>query len=215
MNSNSKRATRVIALILSFAVTQVYIGVSFAQAGAVAGPNNNFTIAAVQETTGVVSIPSGKAITINGASAISGATVFSGASIETPAGVSSSVSLGSLGSLDIEPNTKLSVEFREGIIKVMLLQGCVTLRTNAGTAGEIASPKGVLGRTDPKADGTIRTCEPEGAVLTAPATAVGPTGGLFGLGTVGNIALLAGFGVIVSSPFIFGNRNISPTAPAP
>jgi hypothetical protein len=213
MNSKSKRVTNVIALVLSFAMAHVYTGVSFAQTRVAAGPNDNFTTAA-QQTTGVVSIPSGKAITINGASAISGATIVSGASIETPGAVGATVSLGNLGSLEIEPGAKLSLEFQDGSIKVMLLQGCVTLHTNAGTAGEIDSPKGVIGKTDPKADGVIRTCNTEGgAVLTAPASVGATGGGLFGAGVLADIATLAGFGIIVSSPFIFGNRNPSPAIP--
>src|SRR6185295_14896282 len=103
---------------------------------------------------------------------------------------------------------------QEGSIKVMLLQGCVTLHTNAGVTGEVDTPKGVEGKTDPKADGEVRVCHPAGAggAVLAPA-AVAEGGGLFGLGTFGDIALFAGFGTIVSSPFIFGNRNISPARP--
>jgi len=195
-------------------MAQVYIGVSFAQSGPAATTNEVLT-PAPQQATGVLSVQGGKAITINGASAISGATILSGANIETPAGVGGSVSLGTLGSLDIEPSARLMLEFQNGSIKVMLLQGCVTLHTNKGTAGEIDNSQGVIGRTDPKADGVIRVCSDGGAVLTAPATAA-PSGNLFGLGTAATIALLAGFGTIVSSPFTFlPNRNISPSAPAP
>ncbi len=212
MNSRSTRATSVIALILSFAIAQVYVGVSFAQAGAAAVANDNFALVAAQQTTGVISIPTGKAITINGASAISGATVLSGATIETPAGVGSSLSLGSLGSVDIEPGSRLSVEFQDGSIEVTLLQGCVTLRTNAGVTGEVNTPTGVAGKTDPKADGEVRVCHPAvGAV--SPAATASDGGGLFGLGSFGDVALLAGYGTIVASPWIFGNRNISPTGP--
>lgn len=212
MNFKTKRATSIIALGLSFAMAQVYVGVSFAQGGATAVPNDNFTLAAAQQTTGVVSIPSGKAITVNGASTISGATIFSGATVETPAGVGSSISLGSLGSVDVEPGTKLNLEFQDGSIRVMLHQGCVTLHANAGVTGEVDTPKGVEGKTDPKADGEVRVCNPSSAA--APAATVAE-GGLFGLGTFGDIALLAGFGTIVASPFIFGNRNISPARPNP
>ncbi len=216
MNSKSKRVSSAIALFLAFTMAQAYVGVSLAQSRAVAGPNDTSTTVA-QQATGVVSIPSGKAIIINGSSAISGATIVSGASIETPAGVGAMVRFGNTGSLEIEPGARLSVEFQEGSIKVMLLQGCVLLRTYTGTAGEVANPNGEIGRTDPKADGTLRTCatDPVGAVLTAPAATVGEAGSLFGLGVAGDLALLAGFGFIVSSPFIFsgGNRNISPARP--
>lgn len=209
MNSKSKRITSAIALILGFAIAQVYIGVGFAQPGAAAGPNENSTPAS-QQATGVLSVQGGKAITVNGSSVISGATILSGASIETPAGVGGTVSLGSLGSLEIEPGSKLTLEFRDGSIKVMLLQGCVTLHTNSGTAGEIDNPKGVAGKTDPKADGVIRVCHPEGgAVLKAAAAGTG----LFGLGNAATVAIIAGYFIIAGSPIIFGNRNPSPTTP--
>ena len=95
----------------------------------------------------------------------------------------------------------------------MLLQGCVTLHTNSGTAGEIDNPQGVAGKTDPKADGVLRICYPEsGAVRTAPAAAAG-AGGLFGLGTAATIAIIAGAGSLVGIPLIFPSRNTSPTAP--
>ena len=62
------RIANLIALVLSLAIAQTYIGVSFAQT--TAGPHDNFTPVA-QDITGVVSIPSGKAILINGASVMS------------------------------------------------------------------------------------------------------------------------------------------------
>ncbi len=211
MNSKSKRVTSAIALFLSFAIAQIYISVGFAQSGPAAGPNENSTTTS-QQTSGVLSVQGGKAITVNGASVINGATILSGASIETPAGVGGTVSLGSLGSLEIEPGSKLTLEFQDGSIKVMLPQGCVTLHTNSGTAGEIDNPQGVAGKTDPKADGVIRVCSDRGAVRTAPASAAGG-GGLFGLGNAATVAIIAGYGFISGSPFIFRNRNPSPSAP--
>jgi hypothetical protein len=212
MNSKSKRITSAVALFLSFAIAQFYIGISFAQSGPSAGEHENPT-APSQQTTGSLSVQGGSAITVNGASTMSGATIFSGANIETPAGVGGTINLGSLGSVQIEPNAKLTLEFRDGSIKVTLVQGCVTLHTSSGTAGEIDNPQGVAGKTDPKADGMVRTCYPEsGAVRTAPASAQGK-GGLFGLGTAATIAIIAGMGSLVGLPAIFTNHNPSPTTP--
>ena len=217
MNSKSQRVMSAIALVLSFAIAQVYIGVSFAQAGATTGPNesstSSITSTASQQMTGVLSVQGGRAITVNGASAITGSTILSGASIETPAGVGGTVNLTELGSLEIEPGSKLTLEFQDGNIKVTLLQGCVTLHANKGVTGEIDKPDGNFMKTDPRAEGVLRACNPEtGAVLTAPASAEGG-GGLFGSGTFADVAILAGFGTIVSTPFIFGNRNPSRVTP--
>ena len=55
----------------------------------------------------------------------------------------------------------------------------------------------------------MRTCNKEGAAALAPASVAGTGGGLFGLGTAATIAIFAGYGTIVSLPFIFGNRDVS------
>ncbi|HEV7397340.1 MAG TPA: hypothetical protein VGN86_12585 [Pyrinomonadaceae bacterium] len=207
MNSKSKRITSGIALLLSLAITQAFVGVSFAQAGASA-PANEVLASQPQQTTGVLSVANGKTVTINGAAAISGATILSGANIETPSDVAAAVSLGTLGSLDMEPGAKLTLEFQDSSISVMLLQGCITLHTNTGTTGVVSNSKGVIGKTDPKADGVIRTCA-DRAVAVPPIASTG--GSLFGLGTAATIALLGGYGTIIALPFIFGeNRNPSP-----
>lgn len=218
MYSKSQRVMSAIALVISFAIAQVYIGVSFAQAGATAGPNENSTSATnsratPQQMTGVLSVQGGRAIIVNGSSALSGATILSGASIETPAGIGGTVSLAGLGSVEIEPGAKLTLEFREAIIKVMLLQGCITLHANKGVTGEIDRPDGNVMKTDPKAEGVLRVCNPDaGAVRTAPASAAGQ-GGLFGLGRAATIAIIAGAGSLAGLPLVFPNRNPSPVAP--
>src|SRR5438552_948795 len=50
-------------------------------------------------------------ITVNGASAVGGASILTGATIETPDQVGATINLGSLGELEIAPNTKLTLEF--------------------------------------------------------------------------------------------------------
>ncbi|MDQ1728101.1 MAG: hypothetical protein QOD33_226 [Pyrinomonadaceae bacterium] len=198
MNIRTKSIARFVALLLACAVAQVYSGMALAQTA--------------QPAVGSLSVQGGKAISVNGASTITGATIFSGASIETPAGVGSTVNLGN-GSVDIEPGTKLSLEFQDGLIKVTLIQGCATVHANAGTTGEIDRPQGTSEKTDPKAQGVLHVCNPEvGAVRTAPASAAGQ-GGLFGLGTAATIAIIAGAGSLFGLPLIFPNANPSPTAP--
>lgn len=189
MNSRQQRISRAIALFVVFSTTQVYVGVSFA------GPQpsaarSEVALPTPQQTMGSLTTQGNKPITVNGAAAISGATVVSGASIETPEGVGGTVNLGALGSVQIDPNTKLTLEFQNGSVKVMLLQGCLTLRTKKGTAGEVDTSQGAVGKSDPAKDGVVQVCAP-GSVATAAAAAAGG-GGLFGLGTVATVAIIGG-----------------------
>ena len=110
MSFKSKRIAIAIAVLLVFATGQVYFGVSFAEPGSVV-PGESVAMTP-QQPTGILTTQGNKEITVNGTNSISGATIVSGASIETPAGVSATVSFGSRGSLEIEPNTKLTSGIR-------------------------------------------------------------------------------------------------------
>ena len=89
-------------------------------------------------------------ITVNGASAASGANLLTGATIETPAGVGATINLGSLGELEIEPGSELTLEFDHNgnVVKVNLRRGCTRLRTNDNVNGEIATPDGKTTKSD-------------------------------------------------------------------
>jgi hypothetical protein len=187
VNSQQKSISTAVALFLVFSTAQLYTRAGFA--APVAGPDLTLPVMP-QQITGGLTTDGNKPISVNGVSAVSGATVVSGASIETPAGVGATVKLGSLGSLQIDPNTKLTLEFQNGSIKVMLLAGCVVLHTKRGTSGEVNGPQGPLGKTDPAKDDEVKTCAP-GATGTVPAASAGG-GGLFGLGTAATVALIVG-----------------------
>lgn len=212
MISRKKRITGAIALFVAFSVVQLTMSVTLAGSGTATGSNSD-SLSLPQQATGVLTTQANKEITVNGASAISGATIVSGATIETPAGVGGTVNLGKRGSLDIGPGAKLVLDFDSNTIKVMLLQGCVTLHSTRNTTGEIDTSKGVAGKTDPKANGVLRTCA-DGAVSTAPAAAAAK-GGLFGLGTAATIAIIAGGGAGTILPIILGGGNSSPRTPTP
>jgi hypothetical protein len=142
---------------------------------------------------------------INGLSANTGASILSGATIETGADQSATVDLGPLGSLDISPNTKVILTFEQGSAKATVISGCVTLKAEKGTTGEIATEQGSARKTDPAAGGVLDTCFPERA---APPTSPAPPasnggGGLFGLGRVATIAIFSAAGVVALTPLWF------------
>lgn len=212
MSSKSKRITTAIALLLVFAISQVYVGVSFAASGSTLPSIAPIATVSVlpQAATGILTTKGNKPITVNGAAAISGATIMSGAAIETPDGTGAMVSLGSLGSLDISAKAKLTLEFQNGSVKVTVTEGCVTLHTKKGTTGEVDTPKGVAGKTDPGKDGSIRICPDRTPAVVAGAAGAG---GLFGLGTAATVAIIAGGITAVVVPVVLHGGNPSPARP--
>jgi len=196
--SRQKRSTIAISLFLLFATTQVYLVKSFARDA------NRAANAPVQQPSGVLSTQGNQPITVNGVSTNAGATILTGAGIETPAGVGASIDFGALGSLQIDPNTRLMVDFQNGMIKVTLLQGCVTLRTKQGTRGEVDRAQGVAGTTDASKDDMLHVCTPN---------AVPPsTGGGNGLGAKVLVPVFAGTAVVLTALALRGN-NPSNTTP--
>lgn len=205
-----RKSVGVVALATVFTITQVYVAATFGgpQKAIVTGPQAATT---AQQANGVLSTQGNKAITVNGASAVGGATIVSGANIETPDATGGTVNLGKRGSLQIDPGSRLTIEFTANTIKVTLLQGCVILRARVGTTGEIDTAQGVAGKTDPATGGVLQTCAP-GSVARAPAAAAG-NGGLFGLGTASTIALLVGSGGLTAAPILTSGGNSSPQVP--
>jgi hypothetical protein len=135
----------------------------------------------------------------------------SGASIETPNGVGASVSIGSLGFLTIQPNTKLTLEFQPGGVKVTIPEGCVTLHTRAGTTGEVESLKNGTGKTDPAKDDVVASCS--GSPIPEPAPAPANNQDFFGLGKAATIALVGGIETAVILIIVLNGDNPSPSSP--
>jgi hypothetical protein len=153
-----------------------------------------------------------QAVLVNGLSANTGATILTGATIETGADQSATVNLGSLGTLDIAPNTKLVLTYDDqGNVKAVLVYGCAILTAKKKTSGEIATEQGTAGKTDPAAGGILNVCFPQGAAAptvtntlpTAPGGAGAGGGGLFGLGTAATIAIFSGIGAAALTPLFF------------
>src|SRR5207253_1423148 len=95
MKLRFRKATTATTLLVTLAVTLVYVGASFAE------PNSGLRrLQPVSpQLLGVLTTQNNKAITLNNASAKSGATVPSGSTIETPDGVGATIHLGALGSI--------------------------------------------------------------------------------------------------------------------
>jgi len=194
--------TTATALFLLFSVAQVYVQVSFA------GPNSKSVSAAgSQQFTAILTTRGNQPITINGVSAISGATILTGAVIETPDQVGATINLGSLGTLDVAPNTKLTLEFDQNRnVKVTLVQGCAILRARKGTTGEVATSQGTAGTTDPATGGVLDICFPPGAAAPTVNSGAAASAGAGASGAVATAgaAAAAGGGISETTGVIIG-----------
>lgn len=200
-----RKGIKAIAALVLFSVVQIGVQVGFAEPAAPSSP-----IPVPQQFIARLTTRNNQPITVNGNSAATGASIVTGATIETGADQSATVNLGSLGSLDIAPNTKLVLTYDEqGNVKVVLLAGCAILHAKKKTKGEVATEQGSAGKTDPKVGGVLDICLPpgasgpivgQGAAATAGAgaasagagAAAGGGGGLFGLGVPATVAIIAG-----------------------
>jgi len=230
MNFKSQKILSATALFVVFAVSQVYIGVSFA------GANTGSALTPrPQQLMGILTTRDNQPILVNGVSQVSGATIPSGATIVTPDGVGATINIGALGSFCIAPNTTLVVTFSQngkaGDINTSLTSGCIILTTNKNVKGAInLTQGGGAASISPTTGGTIDVClKPgetakvnEAAAANAgagasglgcnpPAGAAAVPGGLFGLGKNATAAILAGTGGVVTLCVVFCNP--SPSTP--
>jgi len=187
MNPKRRNGSRAIAALLLFSLVQ-------------------FTLQAAtlipQQLAGRLKTSNNQPVTINGLSANTGASILSGATIETGADQSATVDLGPLGSVDIAPNTKVVLTFEQGNAKATVITGCVTLKAEKGTTGEVANEQGSLSKTDPAVGGMLNNCSPQGPTPPQNQGTAGQ-GGLFGLGKAATIAILIAAGAAASTPLFF------------
>ena len=187
MNRKRRNGSRAIAALLLFSILQ------FGIQAATPIP---------QQLAGRLKTSNNQPVTINGLSANTGASILSGATIETGADQSATVDLGPLGSLNISPNTKVVLTFEPGNAKATVITGCVTLKAQKGTTGEVANEQGSISKTDPAAAGMLNNCSPQGSIPPQNSGTPGQ-GGLFGLGKAATIAILIAAGAAASTPLFF------------
>jgi hypothetical protein len=119
--------------------------------------------------TGKLKTRDNKPVLVNNNKAISGTTILSGSQIQCPDKIGATVDLGSLGRLDIAPNSSLSLSFSAGGVEVQLQSGYVILTTNKGISGVVTTTDGTVFATDPS-----RTS----SVVAKTKDAVGPEAGV-------------------------------------
>jgi hypothetical protein len=133
MNFKQHRVSKAIATLVLFAMAQVAIQVGFAAPATSVSP-----VAPIpQQFIARLTTRNNQPITVNGVGATTGASILTGATIETGADQSATVNLGSLGTLDIAPNTKLVLTYDDnGNVKAVIMFGCAILTAKKKTKGE-------------------------------------------------------------------------------
>jgi hypothetical protein len=210
-SSRSLRVTATMATLIVLAIAQFQTGVSSTGPDTQSASSELFLPA-----TGVLIIDDRKTITVNGVNTTSGATILSGNSIETPVEVPAAINLGTLGEVKIAPATALSLSFEQkNSLKVVLVKGCTKLQGLRGTTGEIETPQGIAGKTDPTTGGSLNVCFPQSARWPAEAFPDRQVAdGLFGLGEAAALAIVGGqIGTVEGIGLAGRGSNPGPSAP--
>jgi hypothetical protein len=205
MTKQRRNASRATALFLAFALVQVCIQLSFA-APATAAPAPQQFIARLT-TTG------NQPITVNNASAASGASLLTGATIETPAAVSATIDLGALGTVELQPNSSIQLDFDDsGNVRVKILRGCVAIKKKGPGEAEAYTAEGASEKTNSNRPG-MGFCYLNGGLNPiGQAAAAGGAAGE-GIGTGALVAIIAGGGALAAGliwAFHGGGGNPSP-----
>ena len=185
MTNQRRHFSRATAVFLAFALVQICIQLSFAAPATVP-----------QQFIARLTTTGNQPITVNGSSAASGATLLTGATIETPADVSATIDLGALGTLELQPNTAVQLDFDDnGNVRVKVLRGCARLNKSGKGVGEIYTAEGASEKTNSNRSG-MGFCYLNGGLnpIGQAAAVGGTTGG--GMSTEVLIALLAGGGAL-------------------
>ncbi|HKZ01141.1 MAG TPA: hypothetical protein VJ180_02820 [Pyrinomonadaceae bacterium] len=220
MGKAQRKASRVLAAFLVLSFGLVSFPVSYAaQIASLLPIPQQLVLANVGRMRGT-------ALTINGSSANTGNSIATDSTIETGPDTTVTINLGSLGTLDLAPNTRLQLSYNDsGQVKVRLIVGCAILSQKKGD-GEVTSETGESTGKTTGGGAPLDVCIPaggnpvvnQGAAASAIASAsVATAGGLFGLGTAGTIAILGGIGgaTLATVLVLQDNQVESISAPAP
>ena len=203
MTKQRRFGSRVTAGFVTLALLQLCIQLSFA------APVVPQQFIARLTTTG------NQPITVNNASAASGATILTGATIETPADVSATIDLGALGTIELQPNSSIQLDFDDnGNVRVKILRGCVKINKSGPGEAEAYTAEGASEKTNSNRK-AMGFCYLNGG-LNPSVQAAATTGATVGegLSTEVLVAILAGGGALAGGliwALSGDNKNPSPS----
>jgi hypothetical protein len=195
MSLRQRKGFKALAVFLAISFAQVYVQTSFADPGGGGAP-----VPVPQQFVARLTTRGNQPITVNGASTASGATILTGAALETPDQVSATIDLGPLGTVELQPNSSIQLDFDDsGNVRVKILKGCVVIKKKGKGVGEVYTAEGASEKTNDKrkgmgfcyAAGQLNSIG-SGAGAAAAAGGAAAGGGLFGLGTAATVAIVGG-----------------------
>jgi len=191
MKPRQKKALKAFAIFLSFAFSQVYV------TAALPGPAPGGV--PQQTLTARLTTRNNQPITVNGNAAGTGATILTGATIETPDQVGATLDLGDAGIVELEPNSKIQLDFDEnGNVRVKVIRGCAATKKKANVLGGKELPGEMELYTDAESLKTDKKRRNVGGCLL-------PNGQLGSLGTGGlSSAAAAGIGIGAAGGVLIG-----------
>jgi hypothetical protein len=132
MTTRRKKAVAAFTAMLAFSLSQVYVQAGLPNADPGAPPPQ-------RAITAKLATKNNQPISLNGNSAGTGATILTGATIETPDQVSATIDLGDAGTIEVQPNSKIQLEFdADGNVRVKQIKGCTVVRKKqSALPGEI------------------------------------------------------------------------------
>lgn len=200
----------VMGLFLILAITNFYFGVALPR-GIAAAKSAAPEVPPPPPVKAILKIGGNKPISVNGVAATDGATILTGSIIETPDQVGAVISLGSAGDLEVEPGTKLTLEFDEnGNMKVTVARGCATARAKKNIVAEVYTSQGLAGTTDHKGRKALTVCFPPGATAPTVSVPAGAAAASNGIGLVDVVAIsVLGTGIVL----VLRGTNPSPSGP--
>jgi hypothetical protein len=207
MDTRKQRILKVLSVILAFSFAQVYVqAVSPSPLPGAPAPQQVITARLITKNN--------QPITVNGNSLGTGGTILTGALIETPDQVSATIDLGSAGVVELQPNSKIQLDFdANGNVRVKIIQGCAVARKSSN-----ALPGQMEIYTDKASQKTDKNRTNLGFCIT-PNGDLGPLGstttaGTAAAGGVSNTVkaglLAAGIGAGVASVFLL-SRGTNPS----
>lgn len=137
MKSGWQKLNQIVSLLLVASVLQVTV-LAGGTASAEAAP-----------LMGSLLLSGNSSVTLNGFAAVTGTTIFSGAHIVTPGETGATVRLPSLGVVEIQPASSVTVSFDRQNVAVDIASGHASLSTVEGVKGSVLGADGEPGPTNP------------------------------------------------------------------
>ena len=201
MNLRQRKGLKAIAILSAFCLAQICVHGALPATTAGGGVPQ-------RQITARLTTKNNQPISVNGNQVGTGATLLTGATIETPDQVSGVIDLGDAGVIEIQPNSKIQLDFDEnGNVRVKVIRGCAVTRKKTNVLpGEMELYTDVASEKTDKKRRHVGGC-------ILPNGQLGSLGGGIAGATLAEIGIIAGGGIILGTELARGG-TMSGSAPA-